>query len=319
MAYRSIDLRTWTDPKFVRLSARAKLVFLYLITNRHSHMCGLYHFIPEVGQIETGIGPTEWGGAMKELVEAGMIEYDNENMLVYVKKMAQHQMSNDSCWVGASRHVDAIAECEIKQEFIRNNGHRLDRVSTGCRQGADRVVAPTPDQDQDQKQKQKQETHDQSSIDRASVKSEYSSGFLEFWRAYPRKVGKGAAWRAWRTSRPDTDAVLAALKWQAASESWAKEGGRYIPHPATYLNQRRWEDEPVGASQPAQQKPKNGTIYNPGTGACKDAKDYSLFVCGIHKDVLLKMAAGKIKMADERERDALEMAKTRHPEWFNEI
>jgi len=27
------------------------------------------------------------------------------------------------------------------------------------------------------------------------------------------------------------------------SESWNRDGGRYIPHPSTWLNGRRWEDE----------------------------------------------------------------------------
>ena len=67
-------------------------------------------------------------------------------------------------------------------------------------------------------------------------------GFAEFWAAYPAKVGKGAAEKAWRKERPDLDAVLSAIKVQSASDKWRKDGGQYIPNPATWLNQRRWED-----------------------------------------------------------------------------
>lgn len=71
--------------------------------------------------------------------------------------------------------------------------------------------------------------------------------FDRFWAAYPRKVGKGAAVKSWaRIKKPGEvlTTILAALKWQTRSEQWTRDGGQYIPHPATYLNQRRWEDEP---------------------------------------------------------------------------
>lgn len=74
-----------------------------------------------------------------------------------------------------------------------------------------------------------------------------ASTFAEFWAAYPKKVGKGDAERAWKkVSGPA--AVLAliteALRWQRVSDQWLKDGGQYVPNPATYINQRRWEDEP---------------------------------------------------------------------------
>lgn len=71
--------------------------------------------------------------------------------------------------------------------------------------------------------------------------------FARFWTAYPRKAGKGAAERAFQKCRPDVrllTAMLDALEAQKRSGQWQREDGRFIPHPATWLNQRRWEDEP---------------------------------------------------------------------------
>lgn len=69
-------------------------------------------------------------------------------------------------------------------------------------------------------------------------KSETS--FDKFWAEYPRKVGKEAARRAFAKVKVPVDTLLAALQQQKASEQW-KRG--YIPNPATWLNQGRWEDE----------------------------------------------------------------------------
>ena len=82
------------------------------------------------------------------------------------------------------------------------------------------------------------------------VANGFTVAFSEFWDLYPRKVGKTAAWRAWQQRAPILAAVKAALGWQVASRDWVKESGRYIPNPATYLNQGRWQDEPPIAQTP---------------------------------------------------------------------
>jgi hypothetical protein len=71
----------------------------------------------------------------------------------------------------------------------------------------------------------------------------YSPEFLVFWAAYPNKVKKYAAAVAWQANGPDLATVLAALKWQITSPAWTKDNGAYVPHAATYVNGRRWEDE----------------------------------------------------------------------------
>ena len=70
--------------------------------------------------------------------------------------------------------------------------------------------------------------------------------FDQFWSVYPRKIGKEAARKAWRRIKPTADhleKILAAVKKAKGSYQWQKDNGQYIPHPATWLNQGRWDDE----------------------------------------------------------------------------
>ena len=70
--------------------------------------------------------------------------------------------------------------------------------------------------------------------------------FDRFWNAYPRKTAKQNARKAWDKldlSETLLAELLAALDWQRKSEDWTKENGKFIPHAATWLNGRRWEDE----------------------------------------------------------------------------
>ena len=67
-----------------------------------------------------------------------------------------------------------------------------------------------------------------------------SDGFDLFWEAYPRKVGKGAAAKAWRgaVKKASADEIVSAVK----RFSWPDDK-QFIPHPATWLNAERWADE----------------------------------------------------------------------------
>ncbi len=79
-----------------------------------------------------------------------------------------------------------------------------------------------------------------------------AEGFDGFWTAYPRKVAKAAARKAWERLRPGGELVsriLAALELHKETEQWQKDTGRFIPYPATWLNGRRWEDEVSGDSK----------------------------------------------------------------------
>jgi hypothetical protein len=73
-----------------------------------------------------------------------------------------------------------------------------------------------------------------------------TEGFDKFWKAYPRRVAKPDAIKAWKRlslTAVDVDKVLAGLDEWKGSDQWERDNGRYVPHPATFLNQRRWEDE----------------------------------------------------------------------------
>ena len=77
--------------------------------------------------------------------------------------------------------------------------------------------------------------------------------FDEFWAAYPKHIAKKPARRAWDKLHADRDlldALLTALEWQTRTEAWQRDGGRYVPNPATWLNGRRWEDEPQAEAGP---------------------------------------------------------------------
>lgn len=74
--------------------------------------------------------------------------------------------------------------------------------------------------------------------------------FEQFWRTYPRRIGKGAARKSFEKAMKlaTFEEIMAGLQRQLAY--YASREQQFIPHPTTWLNQERWADDP----QPVQQR-----------------------------------------------------------------
>ena len=67
--------------------------------------------------------------------------------------------------------------------------------------------------------------------------------FESFYRQYPRKVGRVAAHRVWVRVTRATPAVAIIAGLERQLEALRRRERQFIPHPATWLNQGRWQDE----------------------------------------------------------------------------
>lgn len=69
-------------------------------------------------------------------------------------------------------------------------------------------------------------------------------GFTQFWSVYPKKVAKPAALKAFRSAKINghLPEVIADIEAKKETPDWKKNDGQFVPNPATYINQRRWED-----------------------------------------------------------------------------
>ena len=78
---------------------------------------------------------------------------------------------------------------------------------------------------------------------------EYTEEFKEFWSLYPKQTGKGAAFASWKKyKKSEHELILDHLPERIKTDSdWLE--GKFIKNPATWLNQRCWEDNYKRASQ----------------------------------------------------------------------
>lgn len=75
---------------------------------------------------------------------------------------------------------------------------------------------------------------------------EHPDAFEAFWALYPKKKSKGDAKTAWKKLKPSPEvirAIMDKLPRLIASRDWKRDGGQYIPYPATWLRREGWLDE----------------------------------------------------------------------------
>jgi hypothetical protein len=175
----------------------------------------------------------------KELSGFGLWDWDDQNFLIH--DYLAHQSSKDDVQAEKQRNRDKVAafrerrRMDRRQDVTGNGNHGVTgNTVTPCYR---EVTDPENREQRTDTENRSKEPHAKRSDDR----------FDSWWSAYPKKTGKGAALKAWSKIRP-SDAVvtqmLNALEWQRNQPQWLKDGGAFIPNPATYLNQSRWEDEP---------------------------------------------------------------------------
>lgn len=86
---------------------------------------------------------------------------------------------------------------------------------------------------------------------------ENDPGWMRFWDAYPKRVAKKEARKAWAQINPtpaQVDAMVEALAWQREEPSWQKDGRQFVPFPASWLRAMRWTDERPTSAAPLSDK-----------------------------------------------------------------
>ncbi len=147
-----------------------------------------------------------------------------------------------------------LAQCQMITTEVVDHATNVTITNWASYQGrqtgqpnSDNQTIPTPAPDQPQAGPSfyyQREKIEREKNKYSSSSADAADGFSEFWSMYPRKVGKTAAHKAWiraieAGAKPET--ILAELRKQVPGY----RDPQYTPHPTTWLNQGRWQDEPT--------------------------------------------------------------------------
>ena len=210
------DKFTLISNQFMRdttLPPRAKAVYLYM----RSHADG-WELNTTVIADALGMARNTAQAAVNDLIEAGYLDRRQ-------KRGADGRMVTVEYTIFAEA-VDRGSEIEQRGEVLKNCAPGAQKLSDKCSK-----IEPY----KKTKKTNKEDYHARDDVD----------GFDEWWEACPKKVGKGAARTAYAKAVKKSDPATLLSGIRAASMIWSRDKTekRYIPNPATWLNQERWEDE----------------------------------------------------------------------------
>lgn len=252
MAFRVVQQSMWTDEKVIdNYSAEDKYFWLYLLTNPQCNQLGIYKLPIKIAAFQLGYSREQVMVLLERFdKKLHQIKYNFDTQEIAIGNYLYHSIIS-----GGKPVFDAILKDANKISdkslfvFVIEKMSKKDitnkTVESGIRLLKDKCNLPYEDDNDNENDKHNDNDNDDTPTNRGA----YRNGelFEKFWNAYPRKVGKGAAEKAFKKYKPDDDllaTMLSALSVQKRSEQWAKDGGQFIPYPATWLNQRRWEDVP---------------------------------------------------------------------------
>lgn len=140
---------------------------------------------------------------------------------------------------------DYVKSRRRQEEKRKESSRQFERVPNNSEKFASPAPAPAPaPAHHDPRQSPTQGPSSRSK--RAHHREAECVSFNKFWTDYPRKVAKPAAARAWSRLNPTPELVekiMNSVAAQTRSPEWQRDGGRYVPHPATWLGNERWNDE----------------------------------------------------------------------------
>lgn len=242
--YGKVFTSIWASPGFRALSEDGRALALYLLTCPHGTITGTFR-MPDGYACED----LQWSSArvakgFAELLANGFANRCETTKWVWICKFLEwNPPENPNQRKAASKLALQIADqCGWKRAFMRVCGPLL-----GLEWSQDLEPLPNPSETLS-----KPGTGTEAGIEtphsppRGSVVRSFPFGFERLWEAYPKKKAKDAAAKAFAKRRPDEALLarmLAAVADQKNSRDWVKDGGQFIPHLATWLNEGRWQDE----------------------------------------------------------------------------
>lgn len=181
--YRTIESSTWDDPKVKALAPNGKLLFLYLVTNRHGHVSGIYYLPRVLVELECGIAGKALETAFNTLSSSGLIDRDSARDLVWVRKMFRHQGRGEKNCRAAARQLETLHKSFLIRRFV----DCYPEVATYLRASLDALSeVGSPEQEQEQSEEREPEHGGPASPAPRRADSEIAWRVQEVWAAHLR-------------------------------------------------------------------------------------------------------------------------------------
>jgi hypothetical protein len=227
---RYISTSFWDDPWVCQLDPAEKFIYLYLMTNPLTNIAGVYEITVRRICFDTGYNNETVSNILERFHESGKaLRWESYTI---IPSWPKHQKweTRKQIEIGIEKILVNLPSELLAQLEDMSYSYPIGKIPITYTQGPSYSDL---DKDKD--------------IDKEAPKAKpndnYTSDFLDFWTTYPSSEGKRPAFTAWKKlakHRPPIGDIIAKLEAFKQTDKW-KSG--YVRNPATWINQRGWEDE----------------------------------------------------------------------------
>ena len=266
--FTKIDRGFWESDEARDMTPEEKYFWMYIQSNANVNTLGCYIFRMRRAMDETGYNQETIEKLLHRMVELDRIAWDVKTGEVFIPHFAE------MCWNRMTATVRALnsdfksVKSQYLQEMIlpmmidrgipmhgvfgkkeekepeETTENNLEQFRTPKNK---RGEEEEEEEDEEEKRKTEKKKAEKPSFIPAVIDGDvYSLEFQQFWNEYPNKKNKGTAVNRWDKLKITPELfrkIMEGLARAKKSHEWNKDGGEYIPHPATWLNARGWENE----------------------------------------------------------------------------
>lgn len=270
--YRNISLTFWSDAKVNDdFTAWDKYVYLYLLTNPKTNICGCYEISQKQMVLDTGLSDETVHDALRRLQDVHhVIALCDRTREVLIYKWGKYNWTRSEKVAAAVKSVAMYIKCDEFRDYVLDavDKRMTIEIPKEERSKEENRKQKTDTESRNRKQNQKTESVSDTDVsigygypmDRVSESETPDGGvcvskedFKAFWEAYPRQINEKAARAAFQKVTVPLETLLSAIEAQKQTDTW-KRG--VIPSPANWLKDERWEDGITPTEKKSEAKPR---------------------------------------------------------------
>ena len=252
--YRQVMLSFWTD-SFIddNFSAEDKYFYLYILTNTHTTLCGCYEVSEQRIGKEMGLSTDSVMAIIERFSKTfDLIRYNHSTKEILILKWSKYNWNASPRFrVAVENELEKIKDPSFKEYLLRLlDGEEIDKSIYPI----DRVIGENCNSEYPIDTNVIVNVNDTVSVNSNSLtvketkrtrkKYEDTPEFITFWEAYPVHANKVGARQEFAKIDAPLEVLLESIDMWKRTDQWKKDGGQYIPYPAKWLKERRWEDSP---------------------------------------------------------------------------
>jgi hypothetical protein len=280
-----IERGYWQDDFILELTPEQKFFYLYLMSNSKVNTLGAYVFPMTMSILELGYNRDTVKKLLDHFVEAGKIMYDETTNEVFLLNWPKRNWNKKTATLRALKKDFSALKSPVLREKISamlsafssdsteesteeqkgTNGNSEEQEGTNGNNG-DILAGRIENREKRIENREKRIENREKEKEDAGTVFDAAAAFEIFYKAYPNKKNVKTARTRWEKMKVTPElfaAIMEGLERAKNSQEWGKDGGAYIPHPATWLNGEGWKNEYKPLRQAAAPKAPAGNMPDP--------------------------------------------------------